>query len=138
MAYRIIPIEEVATEQRDPRKKDDVHLDMIRMLTCVSCGRAKFTEAAHIRFPDPAYGKKEPGAGNKPHDRWTVPLCHQCHRTGRHSQHNSNEKQWWAERGIDVCAYALALHSVSPDVVLAQKITNEWSYKIKQHRSRKP
>jgi hypothetical protein len=42
-------------------------------------------------------GKELTGKGERPHDRYTVPLCPYHHRIGVDCQHNSNEREWWNE-----------------------------------------
>lgn len=97
--------------QRDPRQRDDKHLDFIRGLPCAACLDNTATEAAHVRLSDARAAKTNPGVGQKPHDRWAVPLCSTHHR----DQHLNNENEWWVIWGIDPCYLALALHSVSGD-----------------------
>uniref|UniRef100_A0A2A4YRR0 Uncharacterized protein n=1 Tax=OCS116 cluster bacterium TaxID=2030921 RepID=A0A2A4YRR0_9PROT len=41
------------------------------------------------------------GMQEKPHDKWTVPLCAWCHREGPNAQHKMNECKFWKERNID-------------------------------------
>jgi len=96
---------------RDPRKHDKGHLDFIRGLPCVTCGDDTSTEAAHVRMMDPTIGKPMTGIGTKPHDKFTVPLCSECHRT----QHEQSEEDFWEGHGIDPVKLSLALYSVSGD-----------------------
>lgn len=107
------------------REREEGHLAWIRTLPCVLRGRRGGVEAAHIRFADPIYGKPETPAGKKPDDRWTVPLHHEEHRTGNDAQHNSNEREWWARRGLDPVAIAAALwgctgHDEEAEVILRE------------------
>lgn len=97
--------------QRQPRQHDDRHLDFIRGLPCTVCLDNTSTEAAHIRMGDRRAAKEKPGIGEKPHDRWAVPLCSDCHR----EQHQYNERDWWSLHDRDPILIALALHSVSGD-----------------------
>lgn len=87
--------------QRDPRQRDDKHLAFVRQQPCCVCGSTRELEAAHIRYACGAVGKRSTGMGEKPHDRWTVSLCAYHHRTGIDSQHNNNEREWWAMRGLN-------------------------------------
>jgi hypothetical protein len=96
--------------KRRPRQEDDAHLKWIRTLPCVITGQRP-VEAAHIRYSDPAYGKREVGGAEKPDDRWTVPLLASLHR----DQHNQSERAFWEKHGIDPCKVALALYAVSGD-----------------------
>ncbi len=91
--------------QREPRQKDNKHLDFIRSLPCCICGGIN-TEAAHIRVGSINHGKRETGMSEKPSDKWTVPLCNEHHR----EQHDAgNELVWWASKGIDPFMLALTL-----------------------------
>ena len=40
-------------------------------------------------------GKRPVGIGEKPNDRWTVPLSHSLHVGDKTCQHASDEKAWW-------------------------------------------
>jgi hypothetical protein len=111
-------------EQRQPRKESHDHLDFIRQLPCVVCGRPNETQAAHVRFASTQHGKHYTGAGRKPDDRWTVPLCGCCHLTGPEAQHKSNEFAWWCLQGIDplVIAALLYSHSCAGDAEAAEAV----------------
>lgn len=86
------------------RQKQDEHLVFIRTLPCLVTGRRP-VEAAHIRFGDLRRGKYETGAGEKPHDMWTVPL----HPVEHRKQHSMNERDYWTLAGIDSLAIAALL-----------------------------
>jgi hypothetical protein len=43
-----------------------------------------------------AYDKPAPGIGQKPDDRWALPLLHAHHM----NQHTMGELDWWAARGV--------------------------------------
>lgn len=96
-----------------PREKDAAHLRFVHGLPCLLCGQPG--EAAHIRFASIIHGKVETGAGRKPDDKWTVPLCEADHRTGPDAQHGSNEAAWWARHGIDPIAVAALLWAHTGD-----------------------
>ena len=108
--------------QRRPRVKDADHLAWIRTLPCIVSGRRQGIEAAHIRYSDQRFAKRQVGIGEKPDDCWTVPLHHEMHRTGSDAQHSSNERAWWRARGIDPVVVAAALYSVSGDDMAARLI----------------
>ena len=82
-----------------PSGKSPSHLDLIRQLPCLLSGRP--AEAAHIRYADAARGKIDTGAARKPDDKWVVPLAPELHRLNKGCQHGSNEREWWAQFGID-------------------------------------
>ena len=96
--------------QKRPRKHDETHLKWIRTLPCIITG-AYGVEAAHIRYAAPQYGKNETGMGEKPDDRWTIPLAPEMHR----EQHAMNERAFWLKHGIDPCRVSLALYAVTGD-----------------------
>jgi hypothetical protein len=90
--------------QREPRQRDNRHLDFIRSQPCCICGGIN-TEAAHIRTASPAHGKRYTGMAEKPSDKWTVPLCNKHHT----EQHSMNEMKFWAMHGIDPFMLAIRL-----------------------------
>jgi len=91
--------------QREPRIKDNKHLDYIRSLPCCVCGGID-TEAAHIRTGSLAHGKNPTGMAEKPSDKWALPLCNRHHR----EQHAMNELEFWKSYGIDPFITAIRLH----------------------------
>jgi hypothetical protein len=53
-------------------------------------------------------GKEHSGIAEKPHDKFTLPLCNEHHR----AQHEwGNERDWWAKHEIDPVKLALALYA---------------------------
>ena len=97
--------------QRRPREKSDGHLGFVRQLACIICGDDTTTEAAHIRYSDSRVAKINSGLAQKPHDRFTLPLCGKHHK----EQHQHKEREWWEAKGIDPIFYALALYGCSGD-----------------------
>ena len=89
--------------KRNKRNKrraiDEGHLRMIRQLPCVLSGRP--AEAAHISYGDLEHGKPHNAMGIKADDSYVVPLCPELHRMSTGSQHNHNEREWWAQFEID-------------------------------------
>lgn len=106
--------------QRQPRQHDNRHLDFIRSLPCICCGDNTTTEAAHARFASPQWGKRYVGKGEKPDDRWTLPLCGKHHR----EQHDIGELRFWDKYKIDPIKAALALHSFTGDYATGLQIVN--------------
>lgn len=70
--------------QRRPRVEDPKYLERIRLLPCCVCGASGPSDAAHIRMSDAEWGghwnKRSTGMGEKPSDRWALPLCRQSYR----------------------------------------------------------
>ncbi len=97
--------------QRQPRIHDEQHLAFIRGLPCLVCRNNIETEACHIRYADQSIAKPMTGIAQKPHDKFTVPMCGKCHR----EQHSKSERAFWAGVGLDPVKLALALYSVSDD-----------------------
>lgn len=95
--------------QRDPREEDSKHLAFIRTQPCCLPFCKREAEPAHLRMNNLAIGKELTGKGEKPHDKFCVPLCPYHHRTGIDCQHNSNEKAWWARTGLNPWAIAASL-----------------------------
>lgn len=60
----------------------------------------------------------------KPHDKWTLPLCGKCHR----DQHTKNEWQWWKATRINPWTLAMTLHDISGDYAMACTV-------IERHRA---
>ena len=87
------------------KKARTKHLKFIRSLPCLVCHNPIQTESAHIRYGDLPI-KPHTGKGEKPDDKWTVPLCSRCHR----EQHRVNERYFWRVRGIDPVKVALELY----------------------------
>lgn len=94
---------------RQPRQKSPTHLRRVRQLPCLACGRPGPSEAAHVRYGDPGHQKRPTGMGERPDDRWSVPLCARCHRLDDDAQHARGERDWWSSRGIDPIAVAARL-----------------------------
>ena len=82
-----------------PSGKSPTHLDLIRQLPCLLSGRP--AEAAHVRYADAKYNKTESGVARKPDDKWCVPLCPELHRLNKGCQHDSDERAWWKQFGVD-------------------------------------
>lgn len=124
--------------RKRPRAKAESHLAWVRTLPSLISGSRVNVEAAHIRFADPAYGKPPAPTSQKPDDRWTVPLTADLHRTGPEAQHGTNERQWWADRGIDPCSVALALWGCSGDDEHGETIIREANARAKAASGAQP
>jgi hypothetical protein len=96
--------------QRQPRVEDPAYLAYVRTLPCLICGRGP-SDPAHIRAAAPHYGKRYTGKGEKPDDKWVLPLCRRHHD----AQHRESELGWWAGMGlVDPFAVAVALYASRP------------------------
>lgn len=81
---------------RQPRKRDPGHLAYIRSMPCAICGDTMTVEAAHLRLGSASNNKAPAGMGEKPSDKWCLPLCGRHHR----QQHSMNEREFWASYNI--------------------------------------
>lgn len=94
--------------QRQPRVRNEKHLQYIRSLPCCVCGDNTSTEAAHLRVGSINHDKPNTGMGEKPDDKWALPLCGRHHR----EQHAfGNELAWWASKGINPFLLAMKLRA---------------------------
>ena len=103
------------------RERNEAHLAYIRKLPSVVSGKRFNIEACHIRYSDAGTHKLNPGVGRKPHDRYTVPLCADEHRT----QHGMNERAFWEMHKINPVSIAAQLWAVSGDIDEGEKIIRE-------------
>jgi hypothetical protein len=106
---------------RRPRQKDQKHLEFVRQLPCVICGDDCTVEAAHVRYHDEAHGKRQCGMGEKPDDKWALPLCGQCHR----EQHAISERVWWLQQSRDPIKLAMAIYLNTGDHMTCTRIARE-------------
>ncbi len=105
---------------KHPRRHNKAHLDFIRGLPCIICGDNTTTEAAHLRFSDRRAAKPQIGMGEKPDDRWTIPLCGKHHRL----QHSKGEESFWLDSKKDPIFVALALWGCTGDQESGELILN--------------
>jgi len=103
------------------RVRDEGHLNRIRALPCVLTARPG-VHAAHVRFGWEPAGKRPTGMGEKPDDRWAVPLCPELHTMHSGAQHNHNERLWWEYVGVDVIAFAAHLYEHTNDPWMLQEL----------------
>jgi hypothetical protein len=108
--------------QKRPRQHKESHLAWIRTLPCVVTGARAEIEAAHIRYADARYAKRGVGTGEKPDDKWTVPLRRYKHR----EQHAMDEREFWAAHKIDPVAIASALWGCSGDDEAGEQVIREF------------
>jgi hypothetical protein len=106
---------------RQPRQHCEAHLRFIRGLPCVICKNNIETEAAHVRFSCFEANKRKVGIGEKPDDKWTVPLCGNHHRM----QHAWGEREFWKATGRDPISIAQELWAHTGDHEAGERITRE-------------
>ena len=116
MASRLCPSTPV--RQRRPRQETPSHLDFIRTLSCAVCGTFHKTEAAHIRMGEMEYGKRPTGMAEKADDKWTLPLCGDCHR----NQHVGSEAAFWCHAALNPFVLALSLWAATGDENTCEQI----------------
>jgi hypothetical protein len=103
------------------KKESAKHRRFVRAHVCaVNLGKAGVacaqpSQCAHIRDGLPM--GQQAGMGQKPHDMWTVPLCHH-HHAEYDNGINGSWKVFEAKYGLDLqkIARALALESKDDDV----------------------
>jgi len=95
------------------------HLAFVRQISCVACGKAAPSEAAHVRLGTDA------GVGIKPSDRYSVSLCTSCHEL----QHRFGELRFWSVLRIDPLSVALRLWTVSGDLEAGERTV----FRARQH-----
>ncbi len=120
MAIRLNPPATAFARIKRPRQMAPEHLRFIHGLPCLICGTPG--EAAHVRYGSIPHGKRPTGAGERPSDRWTVPICPAHHREGPDAQHNHNEADWWRRHGIDPLIVAALLWAATGDMEAAYQI----------------
>ena len=78
-------------------KRDNKRLEQIRSLPCCQCGASPRSQAAHSNSG--VHGK---GKGIKADDRYTIPLCYECHAglEPNLSQQTRQEQLDWFERKL--------------------------------------
>lgn len=106
---------------RQPREADTEYLALIRQLPCLKCGIEPCGCAAHVRLNSAAHGKRQ-AMGQKPDDKWTVPLCHGCHQTDRDAQHKVGELPFWHAIGISPFLVCKKLYAAAPDVAAMRMV----------------
>jgi hypothetical protein len=87
----------VTLRQRQPRLRDPAYLLWLRSQRCAcGCLQAPPCDAAHLRARSLKHDKAS-GIGQKPDDRWALPLKHDHHMA---QHYHGNELDWWAKRGV--------------------------------------
>ena len=92
--------------QRQPRERNEAYLQWLRTQPCCICGDNTSVEAAHLRMGSINDDKRETGMGEKPSDKWALPLCGHHHRM----QHSMREATFWQIHGLDPVALCMRYH----------------------------
>lgn len=95
-----------AEEKRE--KAEPGYLAKIRKLPCCVCDEPAPSHAHHLKCFDP-----NRGMGTKVPNRWTVPLCIECHIHGVEKIGSRQEAAWFRDRGILCLDLAAALYANS-------------------------
>lgn len=103
---------------KTPRVEVPSHLAAIRKCPCVACGEDLGCEAAHVRMASAAHGKRATGGQEKPDDKWTLPLCRDCH-TG---QSNVGELTFWYAIELSPFLICERLFAASPNIEAMREI----------------
>jgi hypothetical protein len=74
--------------QKDTRLKSENYLAWVRTQPCMGCGAEKSIDAHHLRGVGSLCG-----GGQKNHDLFVCPLCHDCH-AALHNQGWNSERQY--------------------------------------------
>lgn len=93
----------VKLKEPDVERSRVGHLAFIRQLPCTSCWNPAPNEAHHLLGAE--FGKS---MGKKALDRWTIPLCRECHM-----RYHQGDRDMLVIRGIDERALAKRLFFIS-------------------------
>jgi hypothetical protein len=87
-----------ALRQRQPRQRDPEYLVWLRQQRCAcGCKQGPPCDAAHVRATSFEH-KKHNAFGQKPDDKWALPLKH-MHHMALHA--HGDEVGWWGAHGLD-------------------------------------
>ncbi len=129
-AYRLrAPTSEPNFRVRKPKKKKPSaeekreheapgYLDKIRQLPCCipGCNAPPPSHAHHLKCTG------ERGIGRKSSNRWTLPLCYECHIHGVERVGSREEAAWFRDRGILCLDLAAALYANSHSLEAMRKV----------------
>jgi len=76
------------------REDSRAHLNMVKQLPCVICGKHG-VDPHHLKRGVDSMPK---GVGRTHEDKWAIPACRRCHDQ---IENSGNDDVWLAERGID-------------------------------------
>lgn len=107
------------------------HRHFVASLNCLRCGHAptpeRPNECAHVRVGT------DGSLGQKPSDRYSVPLCPACHRTAPDAQHTVGEVTFWGNVGVDPLDAALRLWTISGDAAKGADVIFKVRQRIALH-----
>lgn len=112
MAFRLPKRTEMSFPKSKP-KKDKDYLSFLHELPCCVTGMHG-VQAAHVSFPSPMHGSYGRGKGTKVPDAFALPLSPREHA----KQHAMNEREYWAQTGVDPHALAnclFVIYSIYPE-----------------------
>lgn len=107
------------------------HLEFIRQLPCIGCGREPPCQPMHVRMSRHDLEKYNTMA-RKPDDKYTCPGCHHCHIECQHTK--EGEPAFWARLGIDGLDVALKLWSVTGDLDAGRTVIFKARQRIALHQ----
>lgn len=101
-------------EPKPGRLRSRAHLDWLKTLPCLACGKLPPCDPAHLRF-NHAEPLHKGAVGRRPPDDKAVPLCRKCH-----TAEDDGKVTFWGRcmaRGIsDPVAVAERLYRISGDL----------------------
>lgn len=83
----------VTPDPKPQTMRSEKYKKFIRSMPCIVCGR---TPSEHSHEPLNGHGM-----GCKGPDNESLPLCYECHRTGKRNRHNTAPDRFYGNHGID-------------------------------------
>jgi hypothetical protein len=95
-------------------ERDAVYMARLRTLPCIGCGRDHAGEAHHVKLSSGVLGKSL-AMGRRPADRWSLPHCPDCHRSGPRALHKIGEAPYWQLKRINPLLLCVRLYAAKAD-----------------------
>lgn len=92
------------------------HLDMVKLLPCLVCGRPA-DDPHHLLHAD--HGPNGRGMGRKQADRWAIPVDREHHEEAHAA---GDDEAYFSAKGIDARAVADALWAARGDLAAMKRI----------------